>query len=90
MKSRLDILQKYRNYVVLIIFIIMAMGIYDMGNKNVNLLVGGKEVKMSTSAYNVKSLLEQEGIELSKYDKVYPGVESKLSDGIIIRIDSKI
>ena len=87
MKSRLDILQKYRNYVVLIIFIIMAMGIYDMGNKNVNLLVGGKEVKMSTSAYNVKSLLEQEGIELSKYDKVYPGVESKLSDGIIIRID---
>ena len=87
MKSRLDILEKYRKYVALIMFIVMAMAIYDMGSKSVNLFVDGKDMKISTSAYDVESLLEQEGIEISKYDKVSPGLEATLADGTVIRID---
>lgn len=53
---------------------------------NVNVQVDGKELAIKSSQDDVKSMLEQEGIELKEQDKITPSSDSKLEEGLNIQI----
>jgi uncharacterized protein YabE (DUF348 family) len=60
----------------------MVLGGYDALNNDVTLKVDDKVVQMSTFSGNVEELLEEKGIKVDSTDKVLPGLDAKLEDGM--------
>ena len=60
----------------------MVLGGYDALNNDVTLKVDDKVVQMSTFSGDVEELLEERGIKVDSTDKVLPGLDAKLEDGM--------
>lgn len=60
---------------------------------NVQVEVDGKKLQIQTAENNVEKMLEAENIGVQDYDKVSPGRDASISDGmkiVVVRVDSKI
>lgn len=55
--------------------------------KDVNLVVGGKKSKQSTTSLDVRSALRDLEVRFDGNDKVRPGLKSTVKDGMTIRVD---
>lgn len=60
----------------------MVLGGYDALNNDVTLKVDDKVVQMSTFSGDVEDLLKERGIQIDSTDKVLPGLDAKLEDGM--------
>lgn len=61
--------------------------------QNINVFVDGKEIKELTPLNTVDELLKLEGVTLREKDKISPELNTKLAEGMdirIIRVDSKL
>ncbi len=60
---------------------------------NVQVEVDGKKLHIQTAENNVEKMLEAENIGVQDYDKVYPGKDASIKDGMkvaVVRVDSKV
>jgi uncharacterized protein YabE (DUF348 family) len=72
----------------LVVFpVIVASGwLYLHLNKDVTLVVDGKTASISTFASSVGEILDGYGVVLGPHDRVAPGTEARVADGMAIRV----
>src|SRR5690606_30103764 len=52
----------------------------------IELIVGGKKRKVTTTALTVEELLEEENIKLNKLDRIEPNKEAKIIEDMIVKV----
>lgn len=90
MKSRLDMLKMIKKWHVCVLAVVLllsiSIGIYDLSNKKVTIIVDDKKIEASTFSKDVAGLLREKGVKLSKNDMVKPSLDEKLSDGMDVKV----
>jgi uncharacterized protein YabE (DUF348 family) len=72
----------------LLVFPLLVAGawLYLHLNKDVTLVVDGRSMSLTTFAGSVGELLDGYGVPLGPHDRVAPGTDERLSDGMAIRV----
>ncbi|MGV3488430.1 MAG: ubiquitin-like domain-containing protein [Tuberibacillus sp.] len=61
---------------------------YAYGEKTINLVQNGKKISITTRTDTVANLLKERGINVDKlHDKVKPGLQSEIKDGLTVTYD---
>lgn len=72
--------------VLLGLVLLAGLVAYQRLDKDVTLVVDGREAKVSTLASDVRGLLEGEDVRISRWDRVRPAVSTGLADGMRIQV----
>lgn len=70
--------------VMLLVVVIIAA--YQGSKKEINLLVDGQQWQAHTFNTNVDALLQEEGVVLAELDRVTPGMDAVLEDGMTVKV----
>ncbi|HHU69662.1 MAG TPA: DUF348 domain-containing protein [Thermoanaerobacterales bacterium] len=73
-----------------LIAIVILSGLYIYYQKQITIIEGDNVLQVKTFKQDVKSVLEQAGIELNSNDLVEPGLDKRLTEGMEIKISRAV
>ena len=91
----MKIKEKHKIVVFLSSVLIMIISLFSyqiLKKEQIKITVNGKEIITSSFKKNIKSLLDEKGIEYDDYDKITPDINDELKDYMqinIVKIDIK-
>ncbi|WP_291563157.1 MULTISPECIES: 3D domain-containing protein [unclassified Clostridium] len=76
-------------FIVMLVLLGITITIINM-RKTISIVIDGQEVQITTLSNNLDTILENEGIVVSKFDKVSVALDSEVKDGDNIYINKAI
>lgn len=68
------------------LLVVAIISAYRVAQKEVNLLVDGKKWQVHTFYSDVAGVLQENGIDLAEKDRVNPGLDTALTDGMTVEV----
>lgn len=68
------------------LLVVAIISAYRVAQKEVNLLVDGKKWQVHTFYSDVAGVLQEQGIDLAEKDRVNPGLNTALADGMTVEV----